>query len=363
MFSSENQNTVQKRDELPSTVLESLRATYDVGDWITCKRTPKGSSNISFFVTTSSGKYVLRCSNSRKTIESIQSEVQLIGFLREKGYPAPEIVTTKTGDGYVENNGSLYLMARFISGDPYDTDNVNHLLETGRSLATYHQVVKTYKDLNFSRPSPSFISLGAKNIDSLREFDRLSKNFLTSEEVKELEGVYSYITDQFEMISRETAKIYESLSKVIIQGSFGRSAIIFDGDKIIGVVDFDRATYDVLGIDLAYTIKAFCRILDKNSKDFGVGLDYTRCGLFMKAYQKIAQLKEEEINTLPIIFSGQRLMKIANKCNNFIRKNAISRQELKDVQKLVTMAKREAIRLRWLEENSNDLLTALTNYN
>ncbi len=51
-------------------------------------------------------------------------------------------------------------------------------------------------------------------------------------------------------------------------------------------------------------------------------------------------------------------MKVLNKCQNLLSKHAATPQALKDVRKLATMADREAIRLRWLEQHSGDLQVA-----
>ena len=52
-----------------------LGKTYDIGDWLDWQRTPQGSTNISFFVTASSGRYVLRCSTARKSLDAMRFEV------------------------------------------------------------------------------------------------------------------------------------------------------------------------------------------------------------------------------------------------------------------------------------------------
>ena len=112
-------------------------------------------------------------------------------------------------------------------------------------------------------------------------------------------------------------------------------------------------------MDLAYTIKAFCRIHDQHSEDYRVGLDYKRCRDLVLAYQEVEPLAREEIRALPLIFREQRLVKVLNKCNNFLMKDAIVPQQAKDMRKLATMAEREAIRLRWLEAHNEDLRAAL----
>jgi len=112
-------------------------------------------------------------------------------------------------------------------------------------------------------------------------------------------------------------------------------------------------------MDLAYTIKAFCRVHDQDSEEYRVGLDSGRCREFVLAYQEVEPLAREEIQALPLIFRQQRLVKVLQKCNNLLTKDAIVRQEAKDMRKLALMAEREAIRLRWLEVHSDDLRAAL----
>ncbi len=77
------------RDLLADDTIAMLQETYGVGDWLEWRRTPKGSSNTSYFITTTTGRYVLRRSNTRKTLEAIQFEVRLLDYLRSSGYPAP----------------------------------------------------------------------------------------------------------------------------------------------------------------------------------------------------------------------------------------------------------------------------------
>ena len=124
-------------------------------------------------------------------------------------------------------------------------------------------------------------------------------------------------------------------------------------------MDYDRATHGLCGMDLAYTVKAFCRIHDQHREEYRVGFDYSRYRALILAYREVEPLAREEIQALPMIFREQRLVKVLNKCNNLLTKDAIVPQEAKDVRKLATMAAREAIRLRWLEAHGEDLRAAL----
>ena len=358
----ESRRTVQARidrDVLPHQVVEALRKAYDIGEWCDWQRTPQGSTNISFFVTTSSGRYVLRCSTARKSLDAMRFEVQLIGYLRNRGYPAPTIIQTRRGEGYAEHNGTFYLITAFIPGRPYDPENVSHLLAAGRGLGLYHRLAKEFPGPPYFRPSAVLNSLGPTGTCSLTRVKPLADRFLGADERARLNSDFSYISSQFIDVQRELTELYPRLNKLIIHGSFGRSALIFDGEELIGIVDYDRATYGICGLDLAYTVKAFCRIHDQQSEEYRVGFDYSRYRELILAYREVEPLAREEIQALPLIFREQRLVKVLNKCNNLLTKDAVVPQEAKDVRKLATMAAREAIRLRWLEAHSEDLRAAV----
>ena len=353
--------TPTDRDVLSSEAVDALRQAYDIGNWLDWQRTPKGSSNVSFFVTASSGKYVLRRSHSRKNVEAIRFEIKLIDYLREKGYPAPDLVMTRQREGYVEHDGVLYLMTRFIPGHPYDPENPNHLFASGHGLGLYHRLVKDLPGPYYRRPVPALTTLEPTGIKGLTAIDRLAKLYLSTEEQKRLMDGFSYVQSQCINVCQSMVEISPRLSNRIIQGSFGRSALIFHGDTLSGVVDYDRATYELLGMDLAYAIKAFCRIHDEDSKDYRIGFDYARCRDFLLAYREAESLPVEEIQALPLIFRGQRLVKVQNKCDNLLRKDAVVPQEAKDVRKLAIMVEREARRLCWLEGHREALLATLMN--
>ena len=97
---------------LSGAVVEALHKAYDTGDWLDWRRTPQGSTNISFFVTASSGRYVLRCSTARKSLDAIRFEVRLIEYLRARDYPAPAIIRTRRVRTVFFRSLSLLLLPR-----------------------------------------------------------------------------------------------------------------------------------------------------------------------------------------------------------------------------------------------------------
>lgn len=354
------------KDELAGDVLAALRSAYDLGEWLEWNRTPNGRSNASFFVTTMKGEYVLRVSHSRKTEAGLSKtetglrfEIRLIEYLRAHGYPAPRVVSTRAGEPYHAGE-ALYLVTERIPGRGYDPANPAHLREAGRAFARYHQLVGGFPDRFRADTRPILPTLEKNGPAALATFAGIADPYLGPADRRRLTRASSYLWSQFIRVPEALTGVLSALPQLVIQGSFGPTALVFDGeDRVAGVVDYDRSTYDLRAFDLAYTVKAFARTQDPTSPHFPVGFDFARCADFMAAYGEVAYLPAQELAALPLIFRTQRLVKVLSKTGNFLRKHDTVRQEEKDVLKVVEMLEREADRMRWLEEQEVPLLSAL----
>jgi homoserine kinase type II len=104
--------TATKLVVLPDEAVDMLCRAYDIGDWLSWERIQGGRSNHSFFVTASSGNYVLRRSNTRKSVgknaEAVRFEVRLIDHLRGRGYPAPQIIPVRRARRTLLSDDGLY---------------------------------------------------------------------------------------------------------------------------------------------------------------------------------------------------------------------------------------------------------------
>src|SRR5919197_3206300 len=154
--------TPPARGVLSGEERDALARAYDLGDWLTWQRILKGKANASFFVTTSRGRYVLRRSRSRKGEASLRSEVSLIAYLRRQGYPAPEVIPTRRGEGYAEHAGTFYLLTAFIPGGPYDRASPRHLQAAGGGLGRYHRLARAFPGTSASWPSVVLPGLGPR---------------------------------------------------------------------------------------------------------------------------------------------------------------------------------------------------------
>jgi homoserine kinase type II len=337
--------------------VDLLHRVYDIGEWFTWDRTPKGYTNHSFFIATSTGKYVLRRSNmhwkTRKGADAMKFEVRLIDHLRERGYPAPQIIPTREGDRYLGHQGAFYLMTAFIAGDPYGKGNTAHLLAAGEALGRYHRLVRTLSGSSYAS-SPV---LEPRAISTLDRVEHLVAPFLSAEEREHLRNQTSYLRSQFASIPRAVAERYPALNKQVIHGSFSATSLIFSGDALAGVLDYDRARFEAVATDLAIAIRSFGPHRGGDEKPW-IDLDYTRCRDLLAAYQEVEPLAEEELRALPLILQQHFAIKALKRCDNFLWRTSVAPQEAARAQKLAKRLEKVAARLRWLEEHSQELVAA-----
>jgi Ser/Thr protein kinase RdoA (MazF antagonist) len=354
------ERALRKREILEPEIVDRLSIAYDLGDWLEWRRTPKGRTNVSFYLTTQSGRYVLRRSTARKSLAGLEFELRLMDFLRQRGYPAPEIVPTRAGTRYVEHDDSFYLLTAFISGTPCDPEDPAHLLASARGLGLYHRLVRDLPGPHYTRPAPDPSVLEPERFRQFSKIHSVAEQFLTADEQSSLRDAFSFLRCELSAVAEELAGTLPGLSRLFIHGSFGRSALLFDGDALAAVLDYDRAGYELRCTDLAYTTKAFCRIYDEDQDDYRIGLDMARYRNFMAGYQQQERLPRADAEALPLLSRSQRLRKVLTKSGNFLRKHAVKPQEEKDLRKLASILEREALRLRWLKEHADELLDAST---
>jgi Ser/Thr protein kinase RdoA (MazF antagonist) len=351
-------SAAERSDQLSPVLVEALQGTYDVGDWLAWRRAPEGGANDSFFLTASSGRYVLRLSQLRKSVESLEHEVAVIEHLRAHDYPAPRVIPTRRGAPYAEHDHTFFLLTAFIPGRPWDRVSSQHLTAVGRGLGRFHRLVKSFPGRYESPRSTLLTRLWPDGARALGEVRAVVAGHAGDAAAGRLEEPCAYLESQFRDVHGALRSVAPALSRLTIHGSFGPTALIFEGDALHGVLDYDRASWDFRGVDVAYSLKAFCRAGD-GQHAHRVGLDEARCRRFLAAYREEEPFPPDEIPALLLFLRAQWLRNVLSKCENFLAKNAAVPQTTKDVDKIAKLVERHAVRLQWLERNGAALSSAL----
>ena len=341
----------RRRDQIGLVVADVARA-WDLGRWEEWHRTPRGSTNTSYFVTTDRGRFVVRVSNPRKTEDGLTREVALLEHLRAGGYPAPAVVTSRAGGGWARVGGALCLVTERIAGSFPDPADPGQLTEMARVLARFHREGRHL-------PEPARPTLGSE-LDLLGEGPALLAR--VGEIIAGLVGPegrqrFSRARSVLEPGFAEVVSLGDgsgSLPHMVTHGSLGVSAVLFEGPRLTGVLDYERAAHELRALDLAYALRA----LTRRPKEEPGAFDLPRLGAFLAAYQEVEPLVAGEAERLPQVLRAQRLLKVAGKTANLLGKHVLVSQQEKDAFKLIEIFEFEVPRLRWLEEHEGQLVTA-----
>jgi homoserine kinase type II len=339
-----------RRERLAEPVRESLQSAYALGDWYDWCRAPLDSAHPNFFVRTDRGEYVLQVSHARTSAAAVAYEVRLLEHLADAGYPSPRVVPTRAGDPW-HLDGGLYVVTERLSGHGYDAGNPAHLAEAGRALAGYHRAVSTFSDRLRTSSRPVVAGLEKNGPFVLGAFADAAGPLLDDEARARLSRSSSYLWSQFIRVPEVVVGVLADCPKLVVHGSFGPDALRFDGDRLVGVSGFSRATYDLRALDVADALCGFAPA--------GAGFDLSRCAAFLAAYAAEAGLTDLECASIPVLVRMQRLMNVLVATEAFVASPLVLVPSELGLAPLVDLVEAEAFRLRWVDEHEPEFLEAV----
>lgn len=351
-----NSSVARQGGRLPASMVDEpalfpvLEAAYDLGHWRAWRRTDQGSSNMSWFVQTDAGAVVLRRSHNLKTAAGAEFEFALIDHLRGHGYPAPPVQRTRDGAIYAEVGGVLHMVMGLMPGRGYKTGDAALLAAAARGLGRYHSIVSELSVPGEPKRSSGLASIGQLGQENLYAAVDVVTPLLTAKEGAALHNDARFMARRMEQLNVGLGERQAQLTSLVIHGSYGQSALLVDGDRLTAVLDFDRSGQDLLGLDLVYALRSFCR--EVPSRAGGVGIDRDRCNVFLRQYRTQAPVAGPDLAALPEVFQAQRLIVVAKKCQNLLTKQAIAPRQSKDARSFALLLERERARVRWFGNHS-----------
>jgi homoserine kinase type II len=311
--------------ELP---LAELAALWPLGGW-TSVSPVAGGKNEHLRVAAADGVHYLRRSYRAKPDEELVGQLRLMRLLRDRGFPAPEVVPTRTGAEHVELFGRLWIATRGVEGTPFDDCSQAHLLALGRTLAWYHQVVA---DQPAVVTEPAVLSELRSRGDEREVEPELWTR--TAHVVEQLTG------------------LLPDLPRVVVHGGARRGSLVFTGDQVAGVLDFDSAHPDVRVLDLAVAIHDVGKVYTRlGEDDHKVALDLGRVTELLVAYSRELRPTAAEVEALPLLMEAKRLKRGLGRRSRVRGGEALS---VNDHAKI----RLEDHRLAWLDEHRDTLAAA-----
>ena len=265
--------------ELNGDMISTILKTYNLGNIKSIKKIKTGHVNYDFDSKTNKGDFIIQIIGDKFNKwkkDRLKIQFELLTFLKNKKFPyeCPNPLKNKYGRYLLRLNKHHIWIYKKIEGKFYKHYNLNHFKEIAKSLATYHNYIKNFKchDEDFFNNDWLFEKYSEmKKIESNNKLDTLM-----------LDNI-----DLFENILEKISETDFMKSKFVLTHSdFSNENLIFEKDRLKGIIDFDNLQMAPVEKDIAIAVKR-CNYLAK-------GFNKKKLDVFLKEYRKYSLLSIDE---------------------------------------------------------------------
>ena len=232
---------------------------YAVGDLTDLKGIQAGIENTNYFVTTSTGRYVLTLFE-KLTAQELPFYLNLMAHLAEHGVPSAYPVANRAGHYLGKLNGKPAALVARLEGRDVSTPTTAQCAAVGTVLAQLHLAGQSYATTMDNPRGPKWWKAA---LPEILPFIPAEEATLLKEEVR------------FQALYR-----FSDLPRGAIHADLFRDNVLFSGDQVAGVIDFYFACTDALLYDIAIAVNDWCSTADG-------GLDTAHTRAFLDAYAAV----------------------------------------------------------------------------
>lgn len=193
-----------------------------------------GSGNWNFLITTDHGSFVL-CVIEEQSADEVEAMARTLKWLSDHGYPSTTLRETTGRELTATIDGKPALLRRYLRGDVCWHPDAGQVWQVGASLARLHLL-----------PCPDFLP---KDIYyTQNRFIRA----LNSGHDPAYEAWVRQSLDRLDIIS------FSGLPRGLVHADAFADNVLFDGDELVAIIDFELACNYLFVFDLAMAIIGLC---------------------------------------------------------------------------------------------------------
>ncbi len=242
---------------------------YNLGDLIEYNGINAGIENTNYFVTTSSGEFVLTLFEGL-TAEELPYFLKLMAYIAEHNIPSAHPIADNNGEYLRQLKGKPAALVERLSGTDVKQPNIIQCQEIGKALANLHLISPDFPHNRPNGRGPHWWKITAERVLPL----------MTTADAELLEAELEF-QHNYQLVNLPTGVIHADLF---------RDNALFEGNKLSGIIDFYYACNDILIYDLAVTVNDWCVQSDGS-------LDTKRVNALLESYIKQRPLSDLELET------------------------------------------------------------------
>jgi homoserine kinase type II len=200
-----------------------------------------GTVNTNVRVQLDTGLVFLRI-NEGKSEDDVRREATIVGHAAARGVPTPAPLRTPAGDPFTSWQSHMVSLFPWVAGRTLARAELTpaHAAAVGEALAKLHLAGRDFPDRRPGRYEPPEIAARLSRIAALAR--------------PELADAIATLTPELAQLPQERAP---NLPTGVIHGDLFVDNVLFEGDRLIALIDFEQASWGRFAYDLAVTTLAF----------------------------------------------------------------------------------------------------------
>lgn len=254
-------------------------ANYSLGSLLELQGIASGIENTNYFVTTSNGRFVLTLFEKLKADE-LPFYLNLMAHLARHGIPCPSPVANRHDQFLGELNGKPACIVSRLAGKSLTRPSAENCAAVGAMLGQMHEAGLSFEEDMRNPRGAEWRASAAKQV----------LPFLSLQDA-------SLLQDEVDFHALHTLA---ALPRGIVHADLFRDNVLFDGERVGGLIDFYFACNDCLLYDVAITVNDWC--MGESST-----LDVARTRAMLDAYHAVRPFNAQEVKMWPVALRAAAL--------------------------------------------------------
>ena len=239
------------RTLLAAADLEALAASFGLGALRASAHLEAGTINSNYRLECAAGDFFLRV-NEGKSDADVEYEIALIDAISAAGVSTPVPLTDRDEQRFVRHAGKQVCVFPWLAGEHREGARLRppDLRSLGGALAGLHAATSRLQSLR--RPS----------IYSTREIATRCKSIECGDDA-ELRSAVALARTELEALEQLSERRGHGSETIVIHGDLFPDNVLFEGDSVAALLDFEQAAEGSPVYELAVCLNAWCHRDDK----------------------------------------------------------------------------------------------------
>jgi homoserine kinase type II len=272
--------------KLNKSEIEEIISLYKLKNLESFAPIEEGIENTNYVIIANKKKYILTIFEKRVKEQDLPFFCELISLLNKSGFKCPLPLLNLENSPISTFKRKKLTILTFISGKSKENLSNENCEDIGKEAAKLHLLTSNFK-------------IHRKNALSIKSWRNMFEN-IKDKCIK----IHKDLPNLIEANLKDIEKNWPSnLPSGIIHADLFKDNIIFENNKVSGIIDFTFSCNDFYALEIAICFNALCFDGVKSNLSFNV----TKAKKFIDGYSSIRKLSNQERNSIKILSQGAAL--------------------------------------------------------